>query len=78
MEKLKSVCKNPWCKSHFFYTEKDMYVVDGIKMPPKERNKCKIFSVEMSNGVTWKDKEYENDRFDVMPYRIRYKMNKYF
>lgn len=78
MEELRSVCKNPWCKAPFFYTENDMDVVDGMKLPPKECNKCKSFSSEMSDGVTWKDKEYEGGRFDGIPHKIIYKVNKYF
>ena len=78
MEELRSVCRNPWCKAQFIYTENDMDTVDGIKMPPKECNKCKSFSGELSGGVTWKDKEYEGSRFDGLPHQIRYKINKYF
>ena len=78
MEELRSVCRNPWCKAPFVYTEKDMDIVDGVKVAPKECNKCKSFGGELSGGVTWKDKEYEGSRFDGLPHQIRYKINKYF
>jgi hypothetical protein len=74
MEEIKAVCRNPWCKATFTYTEE----VDGIKVEPKECNKCKSFNNDTSGGVTWKDKEYEGSRFDGMPHQIRYKINKYF
>ena len=27
MEQMKTVCRNPWCKGHFYYTESDMVEV---------------------------------------------------
>lgn len=59
-----TVCKNPWCKGHFEYT-----IVDGEE-PPKICPKCKSFDSELSDGVVWKDKEYEGSRFDNKPHRV--------
>ena len=66
------VCRNPWCKGTFYYTEADMIVVDGNKVPPTQCKKCKSFSGELSGGVEWKDKEYEGSRFDGLPHKITY------
>jgi hypothetical protein len=91
MEQLKSVCKNPWCKATFFYTEEDMIVVsdnsrsskiDGVlgevqKNPPSQCNKCRSFNSELSGGVEWSDKEYEGSRFDGMPHQMKYKVTNY-
>lgn len=77
MEELKSVCKNPWCKGTFVYKEDDMVEVDGVKVPPKQCNKCRSFGCELSAGVEWKDKEYEGSRWDGMPHQIKYKVTTY-
>ena len=91
MEKLRTVCKNPWCKATFFYTEEDMIVVtdgtrsskiNGIldevqKTPPSQCNKCRSFNSELSGGVEWKDKEYEGSRFDGTPHQFSYKVTNY-
>lgn len=94
MEELKSICKNPWCKAIFIYTENDMTILknnkivtkinevltddDEIsKIPPKTCNKCKSFNNELSGGVTWKDREYEGDRFDNKPHQMQYKVTNY-
>jgi len=90
MEKMKTICRSPWCKATFFYTEEDMIVVtdkrsskiDAIleeveKSPPTHCNKCRSFDNELSGGVEWRDKEYEGSRFDGMPHQIRYKVTNY-
>ena len=91
MDKIKTVCSNPWCKGHFFYTEADMIEVkndirtskiDSVlnetqKVAPKECPKCRSFSTELSGGVEWKDKEYEGSRFDGAPHEFRYKVTNY-
>ena len=90
MEKMKTVCRSPWCKATFFYTEEDMIVltdkrsskIDEIleeveKAPPTHCNKCRSFDTELSGGVEWKDREYEGSRFDGMPHQIRYKVTNY-
>jgi hypothetical protein len=91
MEKMKTICRSPWCKATFFYTEEDMIVVsdgsrsskiDGVlgevqKNPPSQCNKCRSFNNELSGGVEWSDKEYEGSRFDGMPHQIRYKVTNY-
>jgi hypothetical protein len=74
---LTAICKSPWCKASFPFSEEDRVEVDGILTDPKECPKCKSFNTEMSGGVTWTDKEYEGSRFDGMPHQIRYKVTNY-
>jgi hypothetical protein len=81
-EQFKSVCKNPWCKSTFYYTESDMIIEKGLfgrvnKLKPPVCNKCKSFDNELSGGVTWTDKTYEGSRFDNTPHQISYKVTKW-
>jgi hypothetical protein len=93
MEQMKALCTNPWCKAHFYYTEKDMIVIepdirkskiDSIldeskieKIPPRVCFKCKSFDSELSDGVSWTDKEYEGKRFDGTPHQLKYKVTNY-
>lgn len=88
---MKTVCRSPWCKGTFFYTEDDMMVVsddsrsskiDGVlgevqKLPPSTCPKCKSFNTELSGGVEWSDKEYEGSRFDGTPHQMKYKVTNY-
>jgi hypothetical protein len=77
MEKILSVCKNPWCKAHFYYTELDMIEVEDQLIPPKSCKKCQSFDKELSGGVDWNDKQYEGPRFDPRPHEIKYKVTNY-
>lgn len=91
MEQMKTVCRNPWCKAHFYYTESDMVEVksdirtskiddvldEAQKVPPSQCPKCRSFETELSGGVEWKDKEYEGSRFDGMPHQLKYKVTNY-
>jgi hypothetical protein len=91
MEKMKALCRNPWCKATFFYTEEDMvvpkndsknYKLDESleqveKLPPTICHKCKSFDNELSGGIEWKNKEYEGSRFDGMPHELKYKVTNY-
>jgi hypothetical protein len=91
MEKMKTICKNPWCKGHFYYTETDMVEVKSDikiskienllnevkKVPPSQCPKCISFNSELSAGVEWKDKEYEGSRFDGIPHQVKYKVTNY-
>jgi hypothetical protein len=90
MEKMKTVCRNPWCKAHFYYTEDDMVVItdnrsskidvvleEVEKVPPANCPKCKSFDTELSGGVEWNTKEYEGGRFDGMPHQMKYKVTNY-
>jgi len=78
-EKDKTVCKNPWCKATFGYTESEMINIEGFenKFPPQQCPKCKSFNNELSGGIEWKDKEYEGSRFDGMAHQMRYKITNY-
>lgn len=77
METNLLVCKNQWCKAHFYYTELDMINVDGEILPPKYCKKCQSFDKELSGGVEWIDKQYEGPRIDPRPHEIRYKVTNY-
>lgn len=89
MEQFAAVCKSPWCKVTFFYTEQDFIIIKNDndrfnklnnserKEAPKFCKKCQSFDKELSGGVTWTDKEYEGDRFDGMPHQIKYKVTNY-
>jgi len=90
MEQLKSVCRNPWCKATFFYTESEMIVVEGDsrnnkidealddvkKVAPRECSKCRSFNNELSAGVTWTDKKYEGPRDDGRPHPFAYNVTR--
>jgi hypothetical protein len=81
MEKKKTICKNPWCKGTFFYSENDM-IVSNVgnevqKSAPTQCNKCKSFDTELSGGVEWVDKEYEGDRFDGSSHQFKYKVTNF-
>ncbi len=77
MEEFKSVCSNPWCKSHFTYTERDYINIEGELREPKICKKCKSFETELSGGIEWTDKTYEGPRFDNQPHQIRYKVTNF-
>lgn len=79
MEELRSICKSPWCKAIFIYTEQDMITVKGSdeKLKPKYCNKCKSFDSDLSGGITWEDREYEGDRIDNKPHHIKYNVTNY-
>lgn len=73
MNELRAVCRNPWCKATFFYTEKDMLNEEA----PKQCNKCRSFESELSGGIEWKDQNYEGSRFDNRPHEIKYKVTNF-
>jgi hypothetical protein len=77
MEKFLAVCKSPWCKAHFEYTQNDILIVDENELVPTTCPKCKSFDTELSGGVTWTDKEYEGGRFDGTPHEIKYKVTNF-
>ena len=74
MEVFRSVCKNPWCKAQFTFTELN-FIVDenGNKSEPTECRNC----IENSQSVTWTDKKYEGD-LNWTPMEFKSKINKYF
>ena len=61
MEEKKSICKNPWCKATFIYTDDES---------PDECWKCQSCNSELSGGVSWTDKSYEGSRFDGQSHPI--------
>jgi hypothetical protein len=77
MEQLMGICKSPWCKGTFFYTEDEMTEIDGVKVPPHTCRKCRSFDTQLSGGVEWKDREYEGSRLDGMAHPIKYKVTNY-
>lgn len=90
MDELRTVCKNPWCKATFFYTESDMTIVDNgsrsgkidemldevKKVAPKECPKCRSFNSDLSGGVSWTDKKYEGPRDDGRPHPFAYNVTR--
>lgn len=58
----KTVCNNKWCKSTFFYQG------DVI---PMECPKCKSFNTELSGGVNWVEKMYNEPRFDGKQHTVK-------
>jgi hypothetical protein len=90
MKTFEAICKNPWCKAIFRYTEDDMIEVKPektisnlpslnkpIKIAPDICPKCKSFDTELSGGVEWKDIDYEGDRIDGSAQEISYSVNYY-
>jgi hypothetical protein len=90
MEARKTVCKNPWCKALFEYSEMDMIVIKEMidsknKVIGKEQSmeipsecpKCKSFNTQLSGGVEWKDKVYDGPRFDGTAHQIKYKVTNF-
>lgn len=88
MEELSSVCRNPWCKVRFSYTENEMISIkkdprdklnetEEEKIAPRECPKCRSFNSEVSGGVEWKDKTYEGSRDDGRPHQIKYKVTNF-
>lgn len=55
-----SICKNPWCRAPYSF--------EG-EMPPGECPKCKSFSKDLSGGVSWADRKYNEPKTDN-PYGI--------
>lgn len=87
MEEFNRVCSNPWCKGHFTYTELDFISVKKIdektgnideitKEHPIVCKKCRSFDSELSGGVEWKTKTYD-DPIDFSPQQIKYRVTKY-
>lgn len=60
----KSICKNLWCRATYSY-EGDI--------PTGECKKCVSFNTDMSGGVTWKDKTYNEPRNDGKAHEIEIK-----
>lgn len=74
--KKRLVCNNPWCKAVFYYDIEKAIEKDGKKIFPVECNKCKSFNLQMSGGVTWEDREYD-DVVDNSPHEIKYNVTNY-
>lgn len=47
------ICKNPWCRAPYSF--------EG-EMPPGECPKCKSFSKDVSGGVSWSDRVYNEPK----------------
>lgn len=74
--KKQLVCNNPWCKGTFFFEIEKAKEVDGKKIFPKVCNKCESFDHQMSGGLTWEDRKYD-ELTDTSPHEINYKVNTY-
>lgn len=62
----KSICQNPWCKATYSY--------EG-EFAPGQCNKCISFNSELSDGVTWTTKVYNEPRNDNRPHPISINVN---
>lgn len=74
MKKL--VCSNPWCKAHFTPLERDIKIIEGKQVYPRQCKKCKSFDEELSSGVSWEEKTYEGDPWSGSQ-NIKYNITKY-
>lgn len=73
------ICRNPWCKAKFTYTEIDLIKDEnGELISPNTCKKCDSFDNDLSGGVIWKTKEYDGSIFDNQPHSFKYKIKKYF
>lgn len=84
MDQISKICKNAWCKAQFFFTESDMIESDEItengevlKIEPSFCPKCISFNYELSNGVSWEERQYEDDPFSNGPFPIKYRVTNY-
>jgi hypothetical protein len=76
--KKRLVCNNPWCKAPFYYDIDKAIEKDGKSVFPKECSKCKSFNSQTSGGITWEDREYEDEPKGGGQEEIRYtETNKY-
>lgn len=75
MEKVKLVCRSPWCKATFLY--QPIEVNGNLIEEPKYCPKCISFDTELSGGVTWTDKKYNESRFDGKSHKISLNVSKY-
>ena len=82
MEQYSKICQNQWCKGKFFFTEND-YIVEKsvndeeIKIEPSVCPKCRSFSNELSGGVVWEDRRYDDEEIYRGPQQMRYKVTNY-
>jgi hypothetical protein len=76
MKELTAVCKNPWCKATFTYTENDIVEKDGKKIRPTICHKCHSFDCELSGGVSWEERTYEGDPWQGA-HSVKYKVTTY-
>lgn len=67
------ICSNLWCKALFVFTDDD--IVNDVQ--PNVCDKCKSFDKELSGGVSWVEKKYEGDRFDVNPHQMNDKISNF-
>jgi len=65
----KSVCTNPWCKATYTYI--------GDKAPGV-CNKCESFDTQLSGGVSWVTKIYNEPRNDGKFHEISMKIKNFF
>ncbi len=74
---MTGVCKNPWCKATFQFTESEVVGSGEDRIFPSQCHKCRSFDSELSGGITWNTREYEGSRFDGMPHQIKYRVTNF-
>jgi hypothetical protein len=82
MEKLRKVCNNAWCKATFYFTESDMIIEKNssdveIRIEPPFCPKCISFDNDLSGGVKWEDRRYEDDPKWDGPIQMKYKVTNF-
>jgi hypothetical protein len=73
------ICNNKWCKGTFYLeNDKIEYDSNGESLNTTKCPKCISFDSELSGGVKWEDKVYNESRYDNTPHQIKYKINKFY
>ena len=75
----RDICENKWCKATFYLeNDKIEYDSNDESLNTSKCPKCISFDTELSGGVEWKDKVYDESRYDNTPHQIKYKINKFY
>ena len=70
---INCVCSNPWCKALFNMDEN----LASDPLANKTCPKCESFNSELSGGVEWKEKKYDEPISYNEPHQIKYKITNY-
>jgi hypothetical protein len=82
MYPIAKVCKNPWCKARFNFYENDMIIQkneigDEVMIEPIVCPKCKSFNDELSGGVQWEDKSYDDGSDFIETHQVKYRVTNF-
>jgi hypothetical protein len=81
MDQYRKICSNQWCKATFFFNENDFTIEIGvndeeIRVEPSVCSKCKSFSSELSGGVSWDERRYDEAIYTGSQ-QMRYRVTNY-